>query len=376
MFYIVQYQYSPNSAWGNRLLGYVETLEEQQLETTVVFFAPDAHYSKIESTYNYIHFKYYWNKAIPIRGFIRSFALKKALSTFTSSLKAGDIVYTIGLNRITKTIRDRKDIVVYAEKTEHPDAAPEMPLLALSSEHTYDTTMQLDGLFVISQALLNYYVSYGYPKAKITIVNMTVDPSRFTGLKKSEQKTRYIAYCGTASNNKDGVDELIKAFALVKKRIKDVKLYIIGATPTSEDRSANILLIKQLGLADDICFKGIVPYKEMPQILINAEVLALDRPDNLQARYGFPTKLGEYLLTGNPVVVTKVGDIPMFLSDMNSALIAEEKDPEAFAEKIIWAIEHHDAAQIIGQRGKDIAIKNFNSKTETLKIINKIRTRL
>lgn len=376
MFYIVQYQYSPNSAWGNRLLGYIKTLEEQQIETTVVFFAPDTHFSKITPTYNYVHFKYFWVKAFPIRGFIRKMALKNALFLFTSSLKSRDVVYTIGLNKITKTIRKRKDIVVYAEKTEHPEAAPEMPLLELSAESTYDTTMQLDGLFVISQALSDYYVSYGYPKEKITIVNMTVDPLRFNGLKKIEQKTRYIAYCGTASNNKDGVDELIKSFAFVKKKIKDVKLYIIGATPTSVERSANFALIKQLGLVDDICMKGIVPYKEMPQMLKNAEVLALDRPDNLQARYGFPTKLGEYLLTGNPVVITKVGDIPMFLSDMDSALLADERNPAAFAEKLIWALEHHDEAQLIGLRGKNVALKNFNCRTEALKIINIIRTRL
>ena len=44
-------------------------------------------------------------------------------------------------------------------------------------------------------------------------------------------------------------------------------------------------------------------------------MLVLARPDNIQAKGGFPTKLGEYLATGNPVVVTKVGEIPNYLID-------------------------------------------------------------
>lgn len=70
----------------------------------------------------------------------------------------------------------------------------------------------------------------------------------------------------------------------------------------------------------------------MPQMLKNAEALVLDRPNSLQAQYGFPTKLGEYLLTGNPVVVTKVGDIPLYLKDGVSALLSEDRNPKEFAE--------------------------------------------
>ena len=66
-------------------------------------------------------------------------------------------------------------------------------------------------------------------------------------------------------------------------------------------------------MKDSIVFTGIVSAADIPQILKNAAVLALDRPDSLQAQCGFPTKLGEYLLTENPVIVTKVGDIPLFL---------------------------------------------------------------
>lgn len=201
---------------------------------------------------------------------------------------------------------------------------------------------------------------------------MTVDSNRFKGLKR-QPSDKYIAYCGTASNNKDGVNELIKAFAIVNKKHPEVKLYIIGNTPDKNDVSGNLKLIAELDIKDSINFTGVVPAKQIPQVLKNATVLALDRPDSLQAQCGFPTKLGEYLLTENPVVVTKVGDIPLFLKDGETALLAEERNPQEFASKLIWALEHNEEAAKIGKAGALVALRQFNYLSETKKIVDEIK---
>lgn len=212
----------------------------------------------------------------------------------------------------------------------------------------------------------------GVPKERITIVNMTVDPQRFEGIEKQPIEDKYIAYCGTASNNKDGVNRLIEAFAIVAKKHSDVKLYIIGKVPSATDESGNLQLVEALGIKDRVVFTGIIPATEMPQMLTNATVLALARPNNLQAQNGFPTKLGEYLLTGNPVVVTKVGDIPLFLKDGESALLADPDSVGEFAEKLCWALEHQVECDEIGKNGCNVAMANFNASIETNKIINTI----
>ena len=110
----------------------------------------------------------------------------------------------------------------------------------------------------------------------------------------------------------------------------------------------------------------------MPQTLTNAAVLALARPDSQQARNGFPTKLGEYLLSGNPVVVTKTGDIPLFLEDRVSAYLVEPDDIEGFARKLTMALKDKDAAMRIGRAGYEVAMKNFNYQIEADKIVSRI----
>lgn len=362
--------YEPNNAVSNRLLGYFRALDQMGVEATVVFLHPDKYRHKIEEEYQYLKIEYYWSYLVPYRGVFRNLTLRKYIRKFISKLRKGDVVYTYGLSSINMLCKRVPGVRIYAERTENPEIVSSYPVkaLALNPKEELDAYLNLDGLFVISESLRDYYINLGVQASKIKIINMFVDPHRFASIKKTIIADRYIAYCGTASNNKDGVDELIKAFAIVAEKVLDVKLYIIGKTPLTEQKFDNYLLIKRLNLEDRVVFTGVVSAKEMPQLLVNADVLALDRPDNKQAKYGFPTKLGEYLLSGNPVVVTSVGDITKFLTDGVSALIARPQNPKNFADKLLWALTYTEEAICLGGRGKMIALEFFNSLTETQKL--------
>lgn len=371
-FYILEYSYSPNCAATNRLLAYYRALDRAGIETTVYYFMPDRYYSRIQEEFSYIHIKYLWaNRFSNAKIFLYLlyvFNLKRVKRNF----KRGDIIYTYNINALTKLALSNKKVKVFAERTEHPDASSGIvsKLVNISTKELSNVLLALDGLFVISEPLRDYYISQGVSTKNIHIINMTVDVSRFINIKKENIPNRYIAYCGAGSNNKDGVDELIKAFAIVNQKHSDIKLYIIGSSPSKTDQCGNMSLIENLGIKDKIIFTGVVSAEKIPQLLKNADILALDRPDSVQAKYGFPTKLGEYLLTGNPVVVTKVGDIPKFLKDGESALLAEERNPQNFAAKLNWVIEHPEEAKLIGRNGCEVALKEFNSINETNKIIN------
>lgn len=371
MLYIIEYAYNPNTASGNRLLGYFRQWDKMGVEAKVYYLAPSTGYDIVSEKFQHIKFEYCWNRLIPYKKFIKNFFIHKYIQKITRELVPGDIVYTYTISLITEQCLKVSGVKVFAEVTEHPKVCSPVadPSLLLDDQSYIDTLLKLSGLFVISNPLKHYFQQYGIPSSKIHIINMTVDPSRFIGLKKQPSKIKYIAYCGTVSNTKDGVDELIKAFYLVTKTHSDVKLMIIGKTPQNDEANKNLELINNLGLKEKVIFTGIVSFHDMPQLLKNAEIMALDRPDNMQAKYGFPTKLGEYLLTTNPVVVTAVGDIPKFLKDGVSALISKPDDTKDFSSKLIWALTHKDEAARIGLEGCSVAMEHFNSFTEAQKIV-------
>ena len=371
MFYFVPVSYQPNGlAAINRCKAYINGFSKLGVDTIVVCYGNDKKYA--ENELPHIEYSLFRN---PFTSKRLSFISQSVfLICFLLKLKKDDVVFCYSSAWLwCQIIKWKKGIRLYVEYTEKPEIGGiGGKFLTPSYKDFYKFCSQLDGLIVISTALKDWFASKGVDKNKISIINVIVDSNRFEGLKKQPCE-RYVAYCGTASNNKDGVDQLIRAFALVADKHPDVNLYIIGKTPDNNQAFDNARLVDNLGLSDRVIFTGPVAIEAMPQLLINAEVCALARPDNEQAHYGFATKMGEYLLSGNPVVVTKVGDFPLFLKDGESALLAEPDNVESFAEKLNYALSHRKEAEKIGQQGAIVARQSFNYITETQKLMNAIR---
>lgn len=373
-FYFIPAVFSPNTAATNRTLSYIKGLSELGVETNVVFFRANDNYDKIEKAFNFIHVKYYWNKTIHSILFFKYIHIFFSIIFFLLKLKNGDIVYCYGNAEIWSLIlKLRKKVHVYVEYTEHPEITGiGGSFLTPSIKKFYKQITKVDGIFVITTALHDLFVSKGVDSKKIHIANITIDPNRFTNLSKTNLETPYIGYCGVVSNKKDGIDLLLQSFSIVAENYPDIKLYIMGKILHEEDKNVNESLIKDLGIVDKVIFKGVVSAKEMPQVLKNAELLVLNRPNNLQAKYGFATKVGEYLLSESPVVLTDVGDFSIFLKDGVDVIFSKPDDPEIFAEKIMWVLSHQKQAAIIGKQGAKTAEKYFSYKNVVSGIIKEI----
>ena len=368
--FIVIPSYSPNTATTNRIMALIRGFSEQGQKTHVTFLISDSYGSKVQEDIPCIDFTYMWEGKATRNRFLTQLQLECYSRKYISSLpKEATVFLPWPSSRLLSLLVKRKDLRVYYEETEFPELYS-MKLFNIRSY--FKAILKLEGVFVISSGLKEYFLEHKVPSDKIHIINMVVDMTRFTNILKEKGKERYIAYCGTVTSTKDGVDVLLKAFSIVNKKHPDLKLYIIGPIPGANEQDNFINLASEMGLMEKVHFTGLVSYEKMPQMLKNAEVLVLARPDNIQAKYGFPTKLGEYLLTGNPVVVTKVGDIPLFLIHKDSAYIAEPNCPTDFADKICYVLDNHEEAMIVGQNGQKVAEKNFNYMIESKKILRVI----
>lgn len=259
----------------------------------------------------------------------------------------------------------KKKYKIFTTIGEVPFADPSIPLREKIKEILrLRASKHVSGVFAQTNALKKYFEDYGVKN--VCVYNTIIDPSRFSGLKKKNEG-KVIAYCGKIGLYKDGVGDLIDAFSIVHKNHQDVKLKIIG--DFYSDRDKNILLskVRELRIEHDVIFTGMVMPEQMPQMLMNASVLALARPDNKQAKYGAPSKLGEYLFTGNPVVVTRVGEIDHFLVDGVSCLFSKPDNPENFAEKLSWCFDNPEKAMQIGINGYEVAQQHFTIQSQCVK---------
>jgi len=128
-------------------------------------------------------------------------------------------------------------------------------------------------------------------------------------------------------------------------------------------------ILSKMPYSDRIIFTGQLDRKSVIEKINSAYCLVLERPDNIQAKYGFPTKLGEYLSTGKPVIVTSVGDIPLFLKDGENAYISKPDDVVAFANKLNDCLSDPFKASYIGKKGEKLVYREFNYLEVTKHIV-------
>lgn len=100
-----------------------------------------------------------------------------------------------------------------------------------------------------------------------------------------------------------GVQRLLEAFALLKD--ERYRLIICG---DGEMRSE----VEAATQKDErICYRGVVPHRELAEVLHTAGVLVNPRTgDGVYTSYSFPSKVIEYLQTGLPVVSACLNGMP------------------------------------------------------------------
>lgn len=212
-----------------------------------------------------------------------------------------------------------------------------------------------DGLVMPSHFLFNYYKNEKHiPESHLYILPNLVDLSYFEAVEPDiefSKKGIRIGYCGTPTR-KDGAEDLIRAFQIVHAKKPSTELMIIGDSVGDKQLLPNLKrLAAELGVEGVIIFTGLVPFQRMPGLLHSCDILALARPSGIFAEAGFPTKLGEYMACKKPVVLTRVGDMPRYLTHQENAILADPDRPEDFAEQILWLIEHPAEAEAIAVQG-------------------------
>lgn len=207
-----------------------------------------------------------------------------------------------------------------------------------------------DGIVVLSRWLYEKYEGRGVP---VTLIPITVDREEVHSEHISTQDALRIVYAGTFGD-KDGVDDLIEGFRILKKSYPDTMLQLIGGGRYAAEYE------KKYGSEAGLNFSGYVADAEFESMLNNADILCMTRVNSPYANAGFPYKLGEYLLTGKPVVATDVSDVSEYLKTKEDAMVVPPDNPQAIADALSYLIDHPDQAEKIGSNGRRVAETVFS----------------
>jgi len=232
-----------------------------------------------------------------------------------------------------------------------------------------------DGMVVISEWLrrrLAREIGDQFPITKIPII---VDTERFaTETMPFAGALRTVGYCGNFRRLEEGM-AVLNVFERATRGLPNCRLKLMGVGPP-QNMEALKTRAQEVKPGGEVCFVGLVPPEELPKALGTCDVLILPRADGVFSRAGMPNKLGEYLATGRPTVVSSTGEIGCYLRDGHDAYLVPPGHEDVFADRLRYALTHPAEASVIGRMGCETCKRWFDVKPNIMKLlefINAIR---
>jgi len=193
--------------------------------------------------------------------------------------------------------------------------------------------MRANLIKTISNYIAKEVRGIGYKKA-IEVIPNAVDVAKFS-TSVSEEKLRELkirfgkktddVFLFTASRLvlSRGVEDVIQSLEFLPQ---NVKLLVAGE---GEDRAKLEHVARGLDVQDRVIFAGHVDHKDLPAYLKVSDIFV--RPSLIE---GLGNAFLEAMAAGIPIIGTKVGGIPDFLTEGETGLFCEVQDPKSIAQAV------------------------------------------
>lgn len=225
-----------------------------------------------------------------------------------------------------------------------------------------------DGIVVISSGLGRYYSRLA---KKIVKVPILCDAEKIPA---EQPVNRYdggvfkICFAGFINCRKEGFEILFKALGRINHNRGRTELYLYGIL-TDEDKRRLETLAAKYEVNKRLFYKGNIDPDDLIGEFAHYHLLILPRPLTRQTKFGFSTKLSEYLISGIPVLVTDLSDNAVYIKDNHNGFIIPPGSEVLMENKILEIMENYNEnARRIGSNAFLTVRENFDYKlyTETL----------
>ncbi len=159
-------------------------------------------------------------------------------------------------------------------------------------------------------------------------------------------------YCGRLSDEKN-IDVIIKAVSLVKKKIPEITLTLIGKG-ISEDKLR--ALSKELGVESSVRFLGFLNKKEIADIYKISKVFVITSTVETQCLAAMHA-----MANSLPVIGVKASALPEYINNKNGFLV-NPGDYRSIAEKIELLFKNPKKQKELGEGGKRFVMQFSASK--------------
>ena len=154
---------------------------------------------------------------------------------------------------------------------------------------------------------------------------------------------------------------LINAFAAVRKTHSDAVLVMVGEGALEGQAREHV---GRLGLTEDVLFLGHRPQSRLPGLYAASEIVLLSSSfDNS------PNCVLEANACERPVVATRVGGVPRYVTEGENGLLADGGDVQGFAGAIRALLDQPERARAMGLAGRSRVLERHSWRKSAEKLL-------
>ena len=216
----------------------------------------------------------------------------------------------------------------------------------------------------ISEFNKRFLIELGADETKIKIIRCGVDFKQFSVRQNFHTtETIKLGLIGRLVEKK-GVDVLLRALRILKGESFSIELHIAGSGSLQQELSQ---LADELDLTEnDVQFLGALPHKEVAAFINSLDVFVLPcKKDKNGDMDGIPVVLMEAMLSGVPVISTKLSGIPELVIDHETGLIAEPDNVVSLVNAIKQMIENSVLREEMITKAIDKVKSDFSLQNNT-----------
>ncbi len=238
-----------------------------------------------------------------------------------------------------------------------------------------DIRKRVDGVTVISRALERRAIDLKIPLEKIFYLPIVSPIDKIKPLSKVEieaikeklnieKNKKIMMFIGMGQID---LGILIEAFEIIKQRLTNAMFIIVG--PLEKKYTIKVLNNK---FNKDLVITGKVDYEKVILYASIADVYLMPLSNNPANTGRNPTKIGDYLAGGKPIIANPVGDIKDWIEKYECGLLANY-DAEDMAECILKVFNDEKLVERLGKNARYVAenILSWEKVTDELEKIYK-----
>lgn len=214
----------------------------------------------------------------------------------------------------------------------------------------------------------NELIHQGIEKSKIKIIPNGVNTQIFQPMPRnlslmrflSIEKDYIIGYIGSIRRI-EGIEILLMALKLIKKKLNNIKLLLIG--PYNHDYLQDLkILIEKLDIKKNVLIIGKIPSLRIQEYYSILDICIIPRLNLSVNRLVTPLKSLEAMAMGKVLITSNLPALRELVKPKISGVLFETENHQDLAEKIFEILNDENKRKQLGKKAREFVEQNYDWK--------------